>query len=173
MLQIILYRLHIRYNIYNTLFGTLICALSHKSIVVNTWFKRRIPRCFPYPAYARFGATALTATANCSVRSIPAKRISSADNRNKKQKNADRSVLLWSAFSFLYVSSAFSLTESHSNSIVETGFSEISHATRLTPGTVAIIRSRMAQRVANGISGTVAVTASTVLTARITTSQPI
>ena len=61
----------------------------------------------------------------------------------------------------------------HSHSIVATGFSEISHSTRFTPGTVAIMRSRMVHRTEKGISGTVAVTASTVFTARITTAQPM
>ena len=63
------------------------------------------------------------------------------------------------------------LRNHHSHSMVETGFSLMSQRTRLTPGTVAMIRSRMRQRTAKGISGTVAVTASTVLTARMTTGQ--
>ncbi len=61
----------------------------------------------------------------------------------------------------------------HSHSMVATGFSLMSHSTRFTPGTVAMIRSRMVHRTEKGISGTVAVTASKVLTARITTAQPI
>ena len=61
----------------------------------------------------------------------------------------------------------------HSHSMVATGFSEISQSTLFTPGTVEIMRSRMVQRTLYGISGTEALTASTVLTARITTAQPI
>ena len=61
----------------------------------------------------------------------------------------------------------------YSNSMVATGFSEISHMTRLTPGTVLMIRSRMVQSTGKGISGMVAVTASTVLTARMITAQPM
>ena len=61
----------------------------------------------------------------------------------------------------------------YSNSIVATGFSEISQRTRLTPGMVWMIRSRMVQSTGKGISGMVAVTASTVLTARMITAQPM
>ena len=61
----------------------------------------------------------------------------------------------------------------YSNSIVATGFSLMSHRTRLTPSTVEMIRSRIVQRTEKGISGTVAVTASTVLTARMITAQPM
>ena len=60
----------------------------------------------------------------------------------------------------------------YSHSIVATGFSLMSQSTRFTPG-ILTMRSRMAHRTENGISGTVAVTASTVLTARMTTAQPI
>ena len=61
----------------------------------------------------------------------------------------------------------------YSNSMVATGFSLMSQRTRLTPGTVLMIRSRMVQSTEKGISGTVAVTASTVLTARTITAQPM
>ena len=66
-----------------------------------------------------------------------------------------------------------SVSGSHSHSIVATGFSLMSQRTRFTPGTVWTIRSRMRQRTEKGISGTVALTASTVLTARTTTAQPM
>ena len=61
----------------------------------------------------------------------------------------------------------------YSNSIVATGFSLTSQRTRLTPSTVEMIRSRIRQITEKGISGTVAVTASTVLTARMITAQPM
>lgn len=61
----------------------------------------------------------------------------------------------------------------HSHSIVATGFSEMSQRTRFTPGTFSMMSSRILQSMLKGISGTVAVTASTVFTARITTAHPI
>lgn len=61
----------------------------------------------------------------------------------------------------------------YSNSMVATGFSLMSHRTRFTPGTVRMIRSRIRQSTGKGISGMVAVTASTVLTARMITAQPM
>ena len=57
--------------------------------------------------------------------------------------------------------------------MVATGFSLMSQRTRLTPGTVLMIRSRMVQSTEKGISGTVAATASVVLTARMMTAQPM
>ena len=63
--------------------------------------------------------------------------------------------------------------EVYSHSIVATGFSEISQRTRFTPGTSAMILSLIVQRTLNGISGTDAVTASTVLTARMITAHPM
>ena len=65
----------------------------------------------------------------------------------------------------------FRLFGGHSHSMVATGLGLMSYSTRHTPGTSLRIRPVMVCSTLQGSSGTVAVMASTVLTARIVTGQ--